>query len=410
MELGRRTMLMGMAGTAIAAGTADGAPRPAAPAPTLPDRRSFPVAGINLNAAFTHPIGLHSQRAARDYAASRVHDGAKSWPSSNPRKQAVDLYATLIGASPADIAIVPSTLEGENLIAAALDLGPGRGAVTDTLHYDAAIALYGERAKRGMPLVVLEPVDNRIDYAALDRAIGPDTKLVALSLVSSPTGHRHDLKRICDIAHAKGALVYADIIQAVGAIPFDVRDSGVDFACTGTYKWLMGDFGVAFLYVRPDRLAGLRRVQLGWRGLSAYATVSLPFDPPAPPGGSWTLREDTAGLFEVSTPNWGGLAMATAALDYILRVGVDAIDRHRQPMLARLRGELERAGYTALTPPDRQGPCLVFARQGLRDRHGDALHRANIQVSLYPHRIRIAPSVHNDMDDIDRLLAVLTRS
>jgi selenocysteine lyase/cysteine desulfurase len=60
--------------------------------------------------------------------------------------------------------------------------------------------------------------------------------LVGVSLVSSDTGYTHDLKTVCEIAHRKGALVYADIIQAVGAIPVDVKATGVDFCCAGTYK------------------------------------------------------------------------------------------------------------------------------------------------------------------------------
>ena len=67
-------------------------------------------------------------------------------------------------------------------------------------------------------------------------------------------GFQHDLKAVCDLAHAHGAYVYADIIQAAGAVPIDVRASGVDFAAAATYKWLMGDFGLGFLYVREDLL------------------------------------------------------------------------------------------------------------------------------------------------------------
>ncbi|WP_420822549.1 aminotransferase class V-fold PLP-dependent enzyme [Sphingopyxis lindanitolerans] len=109
-------------------------------------------------------------------------------------------------------------------MAAGLGLGPGRGVVSDSLHYDGALVLYGELAKRGMPLKVLAPRNHKIDYDELDKAITSDTKLVAVSHVSSWTGFKHDLKRVCEIAHAKGALVYADVIQSVGAIPLDVKE------------------------------------------------------------------------------------------------------------------------------------------------------------------------------------------
>jgi len=64
-------------------------------------------------------------------------DGARNWPVQNSRDDAVAAYARLINASPSEIAVVPSTLEGENLIAAALGLDERNGVVTDPFHYDA---------------------------------------------------------------------------------------------------------------------------------------------------------------------------------------------------------------------------------------------------------------------------------
>lgn len=414
MSVSRRNLLHGLGGMSVASAFAPGLARAAIADGSppgrvvLPDRASFTFEGIHLNAAYTHPIGRFATAATNAYVAERMNNPGRNWPVANARNEAVALYADLIDANPAEIAIVPSTLEGENLIAEALGLGPGAGVVTDAFHYDAALAMYGERQKRGMPLVVLGPRDNRIDYDALDRAITRETKLVAVSLVASVSGYMHDLKRVCEIAHAKGALVYADVIQAVGAIPFDVKKSGVDFCCAGMYKWLMGEFGAAFLYVKADVLPRLKRVQLGWQGVRHYQGHALPTDPPGPPGGEWELGTTTANIFEVSTQNWGGLATTVGALGYIKSIGVEALARHRVPMLARLQHVFVAAGYALLTPPGFQGPSLVFAKPGMGPRYGPALKTAKIYTTLYKDRIRIAPSVHNSMADIDRIAAILT--
>jgi selenocysteine lyase/cysteine desulfurase len=357
-------------------------------------------------------LGRQAEAAGQRFVQQRMTDPSVNWPTpdSNARDRAVELYAGLINAAPNEIAVVPSTLEGENLIAAALDLGPRAGVVTDQLHYDAALAMYGERHRRGMPLTVLQPREWHIDYDALDRAITPQTRLVAISYVSSPTGYMHDLKRVCEIAHAKGALVYADVIQAVGAIPFDVRESGVDFCCAGHYKWLMGEFGAAFLYVRLDRLPELNRVQLGWRGLTSSRTLQLPFDPPLPSETKWTLGTDTASIFEVSTANWGGLATTVGALDYIRALGVETIARHRAPLLGHLQHEMIKAGYQLLTPRGFQGPSLVFAKAGIGPLYKEALVRAKIYPTIYRNRIRVSPTVYNDMADIDALLSIVARA
>lgn len=209
------------------------------------------------------------------------------------------------------------------------------------------------------------------------------------------------------LAHSRGVLVYADIIQAAGAVPIDVKASGVDFACCGTYKWLMGDFGTAFLYVRPDRLDRLVRPAVGWRQLRSNQSHNLPYDPPGPPLDDYELADGAAGLFEVSTPAWGALAVASSGLDYVLGLGVEAIARHRQPLLEQVRTGLRRPGFQPLGSPGSATPSLTYAVQDAKARFDERLKAQKIKISTYPNRIRISPSVYNDAADIDRMLAVL---
>lgn len=419
MNSNRRRLIQGV-GTLSALALRAGVPVRAAAVPdratrsavssgaiALPDKANFEFEGIGLNAAYTHPTGNWTRAALEAYLDSRQRDARRNWPVQNARDEAVALFSGLINAAPTDVAVVPSTLEGENLVAASLGLGPGEGVVTDAFHYDASLVMYSELHKRGMPLAVVRNWGNRIDYSELEAAISPQTRLVSISWVSSATGYKHDLKRVCEIAHRKGALVYADIIQGVGAIPLDVKESGVDFCCSGCYKWLMGEFGVAFLYVRPDRLRELKRVQLGWRAITAYTPHFLPYDSPGPIAGDYTLGADTARIFEVSTPDWSGLAAMTGALRYLERLGIPRIARHREPMLDLLQDELPKYGFATLTPADHRGPSVVFSKEGLGPKLAAALTRAKIYVTLTKNRIRISPSVYNDMGDVEKLIRIL---
>ena len=388
----------------VVAAAAEGAP------PTLPDRASFSFDGVYLDAAFTHPVGTFAQTAAARYVEARRRDPQAVGPRSNPRRGAVERFARLINAAPADVAVVSSTLVGENLLNAALDVGPGAGVVTDALHYDGSLALYGELKRGGAPVTVVRPRGSRVDLADVRAAITRDTRLVAVSLVSGVTGFTYDLAELCSVAHARGALVYADIIQAAGAIAVDVQASGVDFAACGTYKWLMGDFGTAFLYVRPDRLDRLRRVEVGWRQVTRQESHILPFESPGPALGEYELAGGAAGLFEASTPAWGALAVAQASLDYIQGLGVQAIARARQPLLDHLQEALPRLGFQPLTPRSAQGPVVAFAQRDAGARHGKRLAVAGFQISAYPHRIRISPSVYNTADEVARLVDLLAAS
>jgi selenocysteine lyase/cysteine desulfurase len=232
--------------------------------------------------------------------------------------------------------------------------------------------------------------------------------LIAVSQVSSSTGFEHDLAELCALAHSHGALVYADIIQAAGALPIDVRASEVDFAACGTYKWLMGDFGTAFLYVRPEILGQIKRVEVGWRQVKDQESHVLPFESAGPAVGPYRLASGAAGLFEVSTPAWGALAIVAASLAYIEQIGVGALVRHRQPLLDQLQARLPALGFESLTPTGSRSPLVAFAYRGAEKRFANRLKSANIKISIYEHRIRVSPSIYNTPGDIDHLIEVLS--
>lgn len=380
----------------------------ATPAAGVDDpRRDFPFEGTYLNAAYVHPLPRAGFLAAQAFAQARLLDPTASDPRHNPRDAAVARFARLVGVDAADVAIVPSTTTGENQLIQALGIGPGAGVVTDALHYDGSLALYRELGLAGVPVAVVRPRGGAIDLADVRAALAPGMRLVAVSLISSDTGFEYDLAELCALAHARGAMVYVDIIQAAGAVPLDLKASGVDFACAGAYKWLMGDFGAAFLYVRPDRLDQLKRVQVGWRQLRGHAGHVLPFDAPGPVIGDYRLATDAVGLFEVGTPAWGALAVTSAGLDYIAARGVETIMRARRPLTDRLHENLPRLGLTPLTPAGSRSPVAVFAREGADQRFAARLKAANVRISLYPNRIRVSPSVYNTLDEIDHLASVL---
>lgn len=417
MIVSRRRMMVGLgAASAAATATASAAapvafcadpPAPAPSKPSLPDHRNFRFQGVYLDAAFVHPLGLWAHASASEYNAQRLHDPSSVGPGRNRRDAAVDRFASLINAKPEDIAVVPSTMTGENLIVESLGIGRDAGVVTDALHYDASLVLYAELRRQGVPIGIAPISNSRIELEDLRALITPKIRLVSVSLVAADTGFTHDLAELCSVAHAHGALVYADIIQAAGAIPIDVKESGVDFCCCGTYKWLLGEFGTAFLYVRPDRLERLRRVQVGWRQILHQGSHRFPFDPPGPIAEDYALRSGAAGLFEVSTPAWGPLASAVAGIDYIHAQEVGAIAKYRLPLLERLQQELPARGFRPLTPHDSRSAIVAFAHRDAQQRWAARLQAERIRISLYPHRLRISISVYNTMEDVERLLEAL---
>jgi selenocysteine lyase/cysteine desulfurase len=406
----RRTLLQGTGVAALGAAVSK---------PTLPDKENFRVQDFEtcLNNGRWHPLSNGARAAAdkyQEYKQRGIWDRNGLWTASNPNQhggsqtQAKQLFAQLINASPDEIAFVQSTTAGENLVVRALGLpADGVNVVTDGLHFEGSLYLYDALRRNGMDARIVKPRKWRVEMDDLDRAIDKNTRLVAVSLISFINGFEHDLKKICEMAHARGALVYADIVQAAGAIPIDVKASGVDFCSTASYKWLMGDFGLGFLYAKKSVLEGkLVRPGYSYRQLSRFANHMFPYDAPGEGAVDWEQFKTAAGYFEQGTLANGVSETLAYSLQYIQTLGVENIQEHTQSLIERLRREVPKLGHELITPEDARGPLVAFQ---LKDPEAVAakLKKANVDVTITDHRMRVSPSVYNDQQDIDRLLQAL---
>jgi len=385
--------------------------QPAATA--LPVKDEFVVRDyeVCLNNARWHPMSRGAKQAVIDYLDYKAHGVVTQQGLTSPASIAVrQSFADLIGAKPSEIALVNSTTAAENLIVSGLGLHqPGKGSiVTDALHFEGSLYLYQELAKRGVDVRIVKPRGWQIDRVDLERAIDKNTKLVAVSKISFINGFEHDLKAVCDLAHAHGAYVYADAVQAVGCMPVNVRESGVDFLGSASYKWLQGDFGLGFLYVREAVLPKLERSQWSFRQTASYDYHAFPGDPAGPFPASYEQLETAAGYFEVGTYANSVLAALSYSLPWIQKIGVAQIQSHALELNAKLRTEMPRLGYECITPEDARGTIVAFA---VKDGAATAakLKAKKVDVSLSPGRMRVSPSIYNTMSDVDALLDALSQ-
>lgn len=412
MNITRRQWLAGAGSLSIASRIPFQQSAPPSVSSPLPDRNNFTVGEtlICLNNARWHPTSIPSMRAIQEYLDFKTHGAIEPRDRIADMQDAVKvLFAKLINARYSEISYVPSTMVGENIVLAGLGIpASGGNVITEALHFQGSIYLYRSLEKQGLDLRMVMPREWRIDLRDIEKVIDHKTKLIALSLVSYLNGFQHDLKAVCDLAHAHGAYVYADIVQAAGAVPFDVRASGVDFCACSSYKWLMGDMGVGFLYVREDLIdTAIRRTQFGHRQYSNFQDHLLPLDPPSKYPATWTPTGGAGGHFEVGTVSNTTVACLSHSLKYIQELGVENIQAHAQSLTARLQKELPRLGFESLTPPDSRSPIvtvvvkepeIVAARLG----------KAGIDVKIEEHHMRISPSVYNDEHDIEALLECLS--
>ncbi|TWB40688.1 selenocysteine lyase/cysteine desulfurase [Nitrospirillum viridazoti] len=393
---------------AVGAQTAPtGASKPTLPT-RFPDKASFfPHDLVYLDSGSQHPVSTGAKAAVDTYLSKRMLDPAAAHydlPDDGVREK----FARLVNADADDIAYVQSTTAGEQMVLRGLGLPKSGGhIVTDTLHFFGSLPLYEEMQRHGVEVTWVEPKDGRILLADLKQAIRKDTRLVALSLVSTINGFEHDLKAVCDLAHANGALVYADIIHAAGCVPVDLKGSGVDFAACASYKWLMGDFGLGFIYGTKAARAQLARTEYGYYGMSAFKPHIYPFDPPGEMIADYAYADTAEGTFAHGTHAHMVIAQLDHSLDYILGVGVAGIQAHAQDLIRRLKQELPKLGYSLMTPPEATTPLVTCAYENAREKLGAKLAAAKIKMTVSANRFRVTPSVFNDHTDIDRLLAAL---
>ena len=407
MILGRRDFLAGAGALAVSsrslfAGAAQPATRAAAIFPPSV-RADFPLVATEtyLNSAALHPVGTFAARAIEQGLAYRLHGPGEGRAEFNADKQQnlKVTYAKLIGATANEIAFTSSTSDGENIVVMGLDLPKKKGnVVIDELHFTTSLYMYKELEKQGVELRIVKHRNWAIDPSDMDKAIDRNTRLVSLALVSNVNGFMHDCKAVSALAHARGALVFADIIQAVGAVPLDVKALGIDFASAGTYKWLMGERGFGFLYVKEE-LQGtvLPTTRYGHRQVSNFNRAELTWEPL--PGGA---RYETGGIAVLLA------ACVSAGIDYVQTLGIDKIRAHARVLTDRLQKELPPLGYAPLTPQGTETPTVAFA---LKDGAATSkmLQAGKVVGTVVgnENRLRLSVSVFNTHDDIDRAVAVL---
>jgi selenocysteine lyase/cysteine desulfurase len=217
---------------------------------------------------------------------------------------------------------------------------------------------------------------------------------VSVAWVSHQNGFRHDMRPLADLAHAHGALFYTDAVQALGMFPADVRAAGVDCMTSGTYKWLLGGFGVAPFFVRRDLLERIRVDRLG----ALHVEKEL--------GDHRYAIYRTARKFEYATLPFAEVYQLGAALAYLERVGVDRIERHTVALARDLREGLAALGFRVFTPPDNSSSIVSVHLDKNAARAREVLTSNGVQVSFREKgsQIRVSPALFNTREEIRRFL------
>jgi len=170
--------------------------------------------------------------------------------------------AKMAGVSPEELIITRNTTESLDTVISGYDWKPGEEAVMAAQDYGAMLDMFKLQARRHgiVNRVVSLPLDPQSDdelvqlYAS---AITPKTRLLMVGHMVNITGHILPVRKIADMAHARGVDVMCDGAHAFGQLAFRIPDLGCDYYGASLHKWLGTPLGAGILYVRQDKIAGL---------------------------------------------------------------------------------------------------------------------------------------------------------
>ena len=369
---------------------------------SLKYRDAFPACADRayLNCAAVAPGSMRVRAAINAWLDDHVaqgNTGSKHWWARVADVRA--RIAELTGAAPEEIAFVKSTSHGLAMVAEGLDWRSGdEVAVASALEYPSNVYAWKHLADRGVEVRDIAVTDGAVTPEAVEEAIGPRTRLVAVSSVQFASGHRTDVDAIGQLCRDRDVLFVVDAIQQAGAFPLDVNASGIHAMAACSHKWMLGLLGIGFLYVDRDLLPNLRPALVGWYSVD---------DPFAFDGTRFDLRTDASRL-EEAAPTFPMVYGLGAAVEMLLEAGVANTAAHITGLLDRAAGALEAIGCEVSPAPEhRAGILMIKPASADVDALAEACTERGIAVSVRRGRLRLSAHLYNNEDDIDALVDLL---
>jgi selenocysteine lyase/cysteine desulfurase len=356
-----------------------------------------------FNTAAISPL-LRSVRQAADEALDRR---AKPWTLST-RDWFGDVdtlrsrLAQLVGAVSTDVALIPATSYGLAVASRNLTAGSGSRVLVLDQEFPSNHYTWQRFAQRtGAELAVVKREPGQTWTDAIVAAIDDRVAVVSTPNVHWSTGALIELPQVAKAARAVGASFIVDASQSLGVVPVDVTTLRPDALVAVGYKWLLGPYSLGYLYLDPS-LHGGEPLEENWimrAGSEDFSALSQYQDEYRPGAQRFDVGERT---------NFQLTPMAAEALSRVLAWAPERIGAALRLRTDAIAGAAERLGLS-VEPSHSRGPHIVGVELPSDSAHrvASSLAEAQVVVSVRGTSIRIAPHLHNNDEDVRRLIAAM---
>jgi selenocysteine lyase/cysteine desulfurase len=362
-----------------------------------------------LNSASFSPLPLRTQETAR---AAVGRKGAP-WTldaafASRQYERARAAAACLINAEPSDVALIPSVSYGVATVGKVLAIPAGmRVLVLENDHSSPILEWQTRAGSAGFTIeAVRQPPDGDWTSAVLAAIERPGASRLALASISSvhwSDGGLIDVAKVAAALKRQGALFLIDATHAVGVLAMDVKSLDPDFVIFPTYKWLLGPYGRAFIYMAKRHQNGIPLEQTGFGRREIRSDAEIYFaDVSYVPG---------ARRFDMGErDHFISMEMAAIGMEMMAEWGRDAVTGRLSMLTARIAEGLNGSKVRLMETRFRAPHILSLGFPGgLPGGLIEGLAGDGVYVAPRLSRMRISPHVFNDEEDADRFVAALKK-
>jgi selenocysteine lyase/cysteine desulfurase len=315
-------------------------------------------------------------------------------------EQARNKCARLFSVNADEITFLSNASEGINNVTYGLDWQAGDNVVIVDVEFPSGILPWTRLESQGVEIRIVRHRNWLIELEDIAAQIDKRTRVVVISHVSMLTGQRIDLVALSQLVRSSDALLLLDATHAAGVVPVDARLA--DVMVSSCYKWLLGTHGAAVFFVNQQTLSDFDPPFLGWNSPASHGGWEQPTQ--------FTLQP-TLHRFQPGNAGFISVYILDNALERLLAIGIDNIERHVLALSGQLRTAVDELGFELMTPaPDMQRAGNVsFLADDLESVRAQLEQRRVLIWGAYAGfgRLRISTHLYNDSDDVERCVAAL---